>query len=100
MVVAPKRRSRSSIPIPPPRQDSVIIHGDQAVLQCWLDHYWRKLALPDQELGLLAITQDRQEFMQWTGKRLNLMILGCYCYIPAPGTQRQHMSLQPAEKTS
>src|SRR5947209_6641753 len=100
MVVAPKRRSRSSIPQPPPRQDGVIIHGDQEVLQRWLDHYWRKLVLPEQELALLAITQDRQEFMQWTGKRLNLMILGCYCYIPAPGPQRPHTPRQTAEKAS
>jgi len=96
MATAPKRRSRSNIPQPPPRQDSVIIHGDQAVLQRWLDHYWRKLALPEQELALLAITQDRREFMQWTGKRLNLMVLGCYCYIPAPGPQRP----QTGEKAS
>jgi predicted SprT family Zn-dependent metalloprotease len=98
MATAPKRRSRSNIPQPPPRQDSVIIHGDQEVLQHWLDHYWCKLALPEQELCLLAITQDRQEFMRWTGKRLDLMILGCYCYIPAPGPQRSLMLLQTGEK--
>jgi predicted SprT family Zn-dependent metalloprotease len=48
-----------------------------------LAHYWQKLALPSNELRLLAITQDRQEYMCWTGKRLNNMALGCYCYIPA-----------------
>jgi hypothetical protein len=47
-------------------------------------HYWRKLQLPVAELPLLALTQDRQEFQQWTGKRLHLMVLGCYCYISAP----------------
>jgi hypothetical protein len=59
-----------------------IIHGDQSVLQHWLHHYWQKLQLPAHELGLLAITQDRQEFKQSTGKRLHLMVLGCYCYLP------------------
>src|SRR5258708_18176951 len=27
---------------------------------------------------------DRREYMRWTGKRLHAMILGCYCYLPAP----------------
>jgi len=40
-------------------------------------------------LSRLAITQDRQEYMRWTGKRLNFMVLGCYCYLPAP--QTSHM---------
>ena len=70
--------------MPPPTQTNTIIHGDQATIQHWLTHYWRKLHLPEQELHLLAITQDRQEFTCWTGKRLNLMVLGCYCYMPAP----------------
>jgi len=52
----------------------------------WLTHYWQKLQLPAHELSLLAMTQDRQEFMHWSSKRLNLMALGCYCYIPAPST--------------
>jgi predicted SprT family Zn-dependent metalloprotease len=101
MATAPKHRSRSNIPQPPAGQDSVIIHGDQAVLRHWLDHYWRKLALPEQELAVLAITQDRREFMRWTGKRLNLMTLGCYCYLPAPGPQRLHTTpRQMGEKMS
>ncbi len=54
----------------------------------WLDHYWRKLRLPARELGCLAITQDRSEFARWTGKRLNTMALGCYCYLPAPLARR------------
>jgi hypothetical protein len=100
MATAPKHRSHSNIPQPPPWQESVIIHGDQAVLQHWLDHYWHKLALPEQELIALAITQDRREYMRWTGKRLNLMTLGCYCYLPAPGPQRSHLSYQTGEKVS
>ena len=43
------------------------------------------------ELERLAVTQDRQEFMRWTGKRLNIMALGCYCYIPAPSTTRSRV---------
>jgi hypothetical protein len=54
-----------------------------------LDFYWRKLQLPDQELAHLAVTQDRSEFALWTGKRLNTMALGCYCYIPAPTQPRR-----------
>ena len=37
---------------------------------------------------MLAITQDRQEYMRWTGKRLNMLALGCYCYLPAPTPMR------------
>jgi hypothetical protein len=55
----------------------------------WLDFYWRKLQLPQQELSHLAITQERREFTQWTGKRLNTMALGCYCYLPAPISTRR-----------
>lgn len=72
---------RSAAPMPPPEQGELIIHGDYSTLQHWLMHYWEKLQLPLAELRLLAITQDRQEFKQWTGKRLNSMALGCYCYI-------------------
>lgn len=78
------RPRRTIIPAPPPLQAEPIVRGDQATLQHWLTHYWQKLALPSSELPLLAITQDRQEYMCWTGKRLNGMALGCYCYIPAP----------------
>lgn len=73
---------RPGRPAPPPRQSGPIIHGSE-ILSRWLKHYWQKLQLPSHELNLLAITQDRQEYMRWTGKRLNLMVLGCYCYLPA-----------------
>jgi predicted SprT family Zn-dependent metalloprotease len=70
------------------------------MVQRWLAHYGLKLQLPEHELRLLAITQDRQEFMLWTGKRLNFMTLGCYCYIPPmnrsqseQGQQSQHRHL-------
>src|SRR5713226_2215777 len=74
---------RPSMPAPPPRQAGPIIYGNP-LIQHWLTHYWQKLQLPAHELSKLAITQDRQEYMRWTGKRLNIMVLGCYCYLPAP----------------
>ncbi|HEX3642467.1 MAG TPA: hypothetical protein VHV10_14340, partial [Ktedonobacteraceae bacterium] len=80
---------RSTTPMPPPKQEQPIIHGDRSTLQHWLMHYWEKLQLPTAELRLLAITQDRQEFKQWTGKRLNSMALGCYCYIKPLSVSRQ-----------
>ncbi|HVB74539.1 MAG TPA: hypothetical protein VNE38_13370 [Ktedonobacteraceae bacterium] len=78
---------RSGLPAPPPRQADPIIHGSP-IIQRWLIHYWHKLQLPEQELAGLAITQDRQEYARWTGKRLNPLALGCYCYLPAPITMR------------
>lgn len=72
----------STVPMPPPRQADPIIHGSRDI-EHWLTHYWQKLQLPAHELGQLAITQDRREYMRWTGKRLNSMVLGCYCYLPA-----------------
>ncbi|MBV9227917.1 MAG: hypothetical protein JOZ18_01295 [Chloroflexi bacterium] len=102
MATASRRLKRSNAPSPPPRQIDPIIHGDQATLQHWLTHYWQKLHLPAQELSLLAITQDRQEFMNWTGKRLNLMTLGCYCYVPAPSAPlaRQRKASGSTEQTA
>nr|MBF6591466.1 hypothetical protein [Ktedonobacterales bacterium] len=50
----------------------------------WLGHYWRKLNLPEAQLDYLAITSERREFALWTGRRLNPMALGCYCYLPLP----------------
>jgi predicted SprT family Zn-dependent metalloprotease len=82
-----RRATQLVAPAPPPLQNGPIINGDQTTLQHWLMHYWQKLSLPMEELRLLAITQDRQEYMRWTGKRLNIMVLGCYCYIPAPAAK-------------
>lgn len=84
------RKAARPVPAPPPRQGSAIVHGNESVAH-WLDFYWRKLQLPQQELGHLAITQDRREFTQWTGKRLNTMALGCYCYLPAPVATRRSL---------
>ena len=85
MVAARKTIVTSSpdrVPAPPSRQSGPIIHAGHSIKD-WLDHYWQKLNLPANELSRLAITQDRQEYMRWTGKRLQSMVLGCYCYLPA-----------------
>ncbi len=82
------RKAGRSVPEPPLRQADAIIHGD-TVLVNWLDFYWQKLHLPSHELSHLAITQDRHEFARWTGKRLNTMALGCYCYLPVPLAARR-----------
>jgi predicted SprT family Zn-dependent metalloprotease len=88
--MANARLTRHKVPVLPLLQAEPVIHGDQAVVWRWLTHYWQKLQLPTQELCLLAITQDRQEYGLWTGKRLNTMTLGCYCYMPAiPPRQRK-----------
>lgn len=76
-----RRVNRVNKPEPPPKEDSPIIHGDEAVIRRWLAHYWKRLNLPTTELPFLAITQDRGEYMSWTGKRLNPLALGCYCYL-------------------
>ena len=93
------RKTRT--PAPPPRLVDPIVHASDAIGD-WLTHYWQKLNLPAQELGKLAITQNRQEFMRWTGKRLNTMVLGCYCYLPTPyhaqpGVQRRNRKLLPSQ---
>src|SRR5258708_2503807 len=84
------RKPARPVPAPPPRQIGAIIHGSEAVAD-WLDYYWRKLQLPERELSHLAITQERREFASWTGKRLNTMALGCYCYLPAPTLSRRSL---------
>jgi hypothetical protein len=37
-------------------------------------------------MSYLAITTNRQEFAEWTGRRLQSMALGCYCYLPLGDT--------------
>jgi hypothetical protein len=88
---------KPALPAPPPRQAEPIIHGSP-VIQRWLVHYWQQLNLPAHELSRLAITQDRQEFMRWTGKRLNNMALGCYCFLPAPSSSLRHVSSRKSAK--
>jgi hypothetical protein len=55
----------------------------------WLDHYWLKLGLPALEAHRLAVTEDRGEFHRWTGRRLNPLALGCYCYLPLNGGEAE-----------
>jgi predicted SprT family Zn-dependent metalloprotease len=92
---------KTRTPAPPPRQVGPIVQASDTIGE-WLTLYWQKLNLPAQELGKLAITQNRQEYMRWTGKRLNIMVLGCYCYLPAPyhaqsGVQRRNRKLLPTQ---
>lgn len=68
-------------PRPPAREILPLIHATPQVRQ-WLAHYWEKLKLPADQLRFLAITMNRQEFAEWTGRRLQSMALGCYCYLP------------------
>ncbi len=91
---------RTSLPAPPPIQVEPIINGSPLV-QRWFIYYWQKLQLPTQELSRLAITQDRREYLRWTGKRLNIMVLGCYCYLPAPTISRiRSPKHKPAQRRS
>ncbi|MEO7001616.1 MAG: hypothetical protein ABI068_07420 [Ktedonobacterales bacterium] len=82
---APVSMSRKIIrfrPSQPPSVDQLpLVNADPEVAH-WLDHYWRKLKLPPDQAHYLAVTDDRQEFARWTGRRLNPMALGCYCYLP------------------
>ena len=69
---------------PPALEELPLLHARTDVEQ-WLHHYWRKLRLPSEQLTYLAITEDRSEFARWTGRRLNPLALGCYCYLPLAG---------------
>lgn len=66
----------------PPTLDLLPLVNAGGEVARWLEHYWRKLRLPLEAARQLAITDDRQEFARWTGRRLNPMALGCYCYLP------------------
>lgn len=68
-------------PHPPAREQLPLVNAGSTAAH-WLDIYWRKLNLPADQAQYLAITDDRREFAQWTGRRLNTMALGCYCYLP------------------
>lgn len=87
----PKNRKKSAKQVvsePPSSRVLPLIHASQDVQQ-WLDHYWAKLGLPPHERARLALTQDRQEFARWTGRRLNSLALGCYCYLPGSPQESQ-----------
>ncbi len=68
-------------PHPPSLGNLPLIHASSQV-EYWLGHYWEQLKIPTSQLRFLAITMDRQEFAEWTGRRLQSMALGCYCYLP------------------
>lgn len=68
-------------PRPPTRDNLPLVHATHQV-EYWLAHYWKKLQLPPEQLSYLAITMNRQEYAEWTGRRLQSMALGCYCYLP------------------
>lgn len=89
---------KASQPAPPPLQNQPIIHGNLEIGR-WLAWYWQKLQLPAHELNRLAVTQDRGEFMRWTGKRLNSMALGCYCYVAAPQMPRKPFAARSTRKS-
>ncbi len=68
-------------PQPPTRDQLPLINASPDVAQ-WLEHYWSKLNLPHKQTRYLAVTDNRTEFARWTGRRLNPMALGCYCFLP------------------
>lgn len=80
-----KKSERYRAPNPPGLDQLPLINAEHAVAQ-WLDFYWRKLHLPPSEARRLAVTDDRREFAVWTGRRLNPLALGCYCYLPDAGS--------------
>ena len=79
-------------PATPPTRDQLPLVNASAEVARWLEHYWRKLKLPPQQAHFLGVTDDRQEFARWTGRRLNPMALGCYCYLPLPPDDVAHES--------
>jgi predicted SprT family Zn-dependent metalloprotease len=86
------------IPDPPPFSLLPVLHGG-AEIGTWIDHYWSRLGIPGAERRWLAVTQDRQEFARWTGRRLNSLALGCYCYLPQPpGGRRIGRAPQAAQE--
>jgi hypothetical protein len=76
-----KKIDRYRPPNPPTLDQMPLVNASPAVRQ-WLDHYWDKLKLSSDEARRLAVTDDRNEFARWTGRRLNPLALGCYCYLP------------------
>jgi hypothetical protein len=78
-------RGTSSHPLrvpEPPTPDLLPLINASAQVAVWLEYYWDKLRLPASEALRLAVTDDRRDFHRWTGRRLNPLALGCYCYLP------------------
>ena len=76
-----KKSVGNRLPAPPALDLLPLVHASAEVTQ-WLEHYWQRLNLPKSAAERLAVTNNRQEFAVWTGRRLNPMALGCYCYLP------------------
>src|SRR5271165_4901185 len=84
----------------PPEPDLLPFINASADVVRWLEHYWNKLRLPASEALRLAVTDDRKDFHRWTGRRLNPLALGCYCYLPtlltSDGSSRSTMQAPAA----
>jgi hypothetical protein len=76
-----RQRQQLRTPDAPAAHLLPLIHAGADVAH-WLEYYWQKLRLPEAEAHHLAVTIDRSEFHRWTGRRLNSLALGCYCYLP------------------
>ena len=81
-------------PVPPGLEELPLVHASDDVAH-WLQHYWRKLDLPAEAADRLAVTDSRQEFATWTGRRLNPLALGCYCYLPLPADDQDSSDSEP-----
>ena len=87
-----KRKTQRALSVNPPQTDHLPLVNANPDVAHWLTHYWRKLNLPESEAYRLAVTDDRQEFARWTGRRLNPLALGCYCYLPNASSARMAAS--------
>ncbi len=76
------RKITRFLPPQPPSLNELPLINAAPQAAVWFEHYWRKLGLPVEQANYLAVTDDRREFARWTGRRLNTMALGCYCYLP------------------
>jgi hypothetical protein len=81
MKITNRKRSHGRVPAPPTHGALPLIHASQDIAR-WLQVYWQKLRIPPGQAYFLAVTDSRQEFARWTGRRLNSFALGCYCYLP------------------
>lgn len=88
------------MPALPPALDSLPLINAHPAVETWLSYYWHKLTLPTEQLSFLAVTGDRNEFAVWTGRRLNPMALGCYCYLPVETEARRSDVLNYSEGSS
>ncbi len=90
----PRRITRYHPPQAPDLNLLPLVNAGSEVAR-WLDHYWCKLNLSQSEAKRLAITDDRGEFARWTGRRLNPLALGCYCYLPSAHPDEEDRAGEP-----